>query len=183
MSLLHPARLIFLLVDVCILFQQSEGWLLTRGETLPALCLNNWSDLGSKSAQSPIDRRSCIKNAGTFCSIAVMSYVGIPPAFAVTQEDRDKANILKGYQRLSYLIENWDKETTLCNTSNDNPYLGCDRTPLKVMEYLGFKNTDDPLFKADKTMLRLQRLVPAESEEEYLEAMETWVGTFLESAF
>lgn len=34
---------------------------------------------------------------------------------------------------------------------------------------------DDPLFKADKTMLRLQALVPPEDEVDYLEAMEKWI--------
>ena len=36
----------------------------------------------------------------------------------------------------------------------------CDRSPEKVMEYLGYKSMNDPLFEADKTIKRLQRLVP-----------------------
>jgi hypothetical protein len=102
----------------------------------------------------------------------------VRPAFAVTQAEKDKANIINGYQRLNYLLDNWEKETTVCNTSNDNPYLGCDRSPLKVMAYLGYKNTEDPLFKADKAMLRLQQFVPSQFEDEYLEAMDKWVGKF-----
>jgi hypothetical protein len=111
-------------------------------------------------------------------SCATVGSAVAQPAFAISQEDRDKANILKGYQRLNYLIDNWEKETTVCNTSNDNPYLGCDRSPLKVMEYLGFKSTEDPLFKADKVLLRLQNLVPEKFEEEYQDAMDTWVGKY-----
>ena len=42
------------------------------------------------------------------------------------------------------------------------------------MEYLGYKNTKDPLFKADKTMLRLQSLVPGDRASDYIEAMEKW---------
>jgi hypothetical protein len=34
---------------------------------------------------------------------------------------------------------------------------------------------DDPLFKADKTLLRLQALVPPDDEVDYLEAMEKWI--------
>lgn len=33
---------------------------------------------------------------------------------------------------------------------------------------------DDPLFKAEKTMRRLEPLVANEDENDYLEAMETW---------
>ena len=40
------------------------------------------------------------------------------------------------------------------------------------MEYLGFKRIEDPLFRADKTMMRLQSLVPPDKENAYIEAME-----------
>lgn len=39
------------------------------------------------------------------------------------QEKQDKENIAKGYKRLSYLLDNWEKETTVCGRS-DNPYIG-----------------------------------------------------------
>jgi hypothetical protein len=101
--------------------------------------------------------------------------MGVEPALATSQEETDKTNILKGYKRLNYLLDHWEEETTVCKTGNDNPYLGCDRTPLKVMDYLGFKSTDDPLFKAEKTMRRLEALVPADLEGEYQDAVDMWV--------
>ena len=61
---------------------------------------------------------------------------GIPmPAVAASyaQETSDKEKIVKGLQRLTYLLDNWEKETTVCNRT-DNPYIGCERTPEKVME-------------------------------------------------
>lgn len=100
------------------------------------------------------------------------------PAFAaISQVDEDKAKIYNGYERLSYFLDNWVQETTICGRSGDNPYIskgGCERTPFKVMEYLGYKNVNDPLFRADKTMRRLEVLVPADREAEYLEAIEKW---------
>ena len=42
------------------------------------------------------------------------------------------------------------------------------------MDYLGYKATNDPLFKADKTMMRLYSLVPTEYEVDYIEAVETF---------
>lgn len=96
-------------------------------------------------------------------------------AAQMSQMEKDKANILKGYNRLNYLLDNWEKETTVCKTGNDNPYLGCDRTPLKVMEYLGYKSTEDPLFRADKTIQRLESLVPAEKEGKFQDALDVWV--------
>ncbi len=97
-------------------------------------------------------------------------------ADAYGNESVDKANIVKGYKRLNYLIDNWEKETTVCGRF-DNPYIGnngCERTPEKVMEYLGFKSMNDPLFRADKTMQRLQTLVSEDVEIDYMEAMETF---------
>lgn len=75
-------------------------------------------------------------------------------------ETVDKEKVVKGYKRLTYLLDNWEKETTVCKRV-DNPYIGCERTPEKVMQYLGFKSMEDPLFRADKTLIRLQDLVPA----------------------
>jgi len=68
---------------------------------------------------------------------------------------------------------------------NDNPYTGskgCERTPLKVMDYMGFKSIKDPLFKADKTMRRLEDLVPADRESEYLDAVELFAQAAAEAS-
>jgi hypothetical protein len=100
------------------------------------------------------------------------------PALAIGKSDllEDKAKLSKGLERLNYLLSNWEAETTICGRS-DNPYTGtkgCERTPLKVMDYMGYKSMDDPLFKADKTMRRLEVLVPSDRESDYLEAIEKW---------
>jgi len=70
----------------------------------------------------------------------------------------------------------------ICSTSpfrNENELLtlhlrskGCERTPLKVMEYMGYRSTTDPLFKVDKTLRRLESLVPADRTVDYLDAVE-----------
>jgi hypothetical protein len=73
---------------------------------------------------------------GTAATASVCATPFVPAALAAEspQDIADKAKIAKGLQRLNYFIDNWDKETTVCNTSNDNPYIGCERTPVKVME-------------------------------------------------
>jgi len=42
------------------------------------------------------------------------------------------------------------------------------------MDYMGYKSMEDPLFKADKTMRRLEFLVPAGREADFLDAVEKW---------
>lgn len=102
----------------------------------------------------------------------------LPPCLLVPKMPIKK-KIALGYKRLTYLIDNWEKETTVCNSGGqDNPYIGCDRKPDKVMEYLGYKNMNDPLFRADKTLIRLQNLIPSQDSEaqaEYQDALDTWV--------
>ncbi len=99
--------------------------------------------------------------------------VGAKPALAASQEEIDKANIVKGYKRLIYLLDNWEKETTVCKIGQTTTFGDlCERTPLKVMEYLGYKSTNDPLFKVEKTLKRLGSLVPSERDVDYLDAVE-----------
>lgn len=50
----------------------------------------------------------------------------------------------------------------------------CERNPTKVMEYLGFKSTSDPLFKAESTMMRLKASVPPDRESEFYDAIDAF---------
>ena len=104
----------------------------------------------------------------------------IPPVHAAStkQVEEDKSKIYQGFVQLNYLLDNWEQETTICGRSGDNPYIsknGCERTPIKVMDYLGYKDISHPLFKADKTMRRLEPFVPSDREVEFYEAIESWM--------
>ncbi len=91
--------------------------------------------------------------------------------------DDPKAKLEKGLTQLNYLLDHWEEETTICGRSGDNPYIsknGCERTPIKVMDYLGYKDIYHPLFRADKTMRRLEGVVPTDREVDFLDAMEAW---------
>lgn len=110
-----------------------------------------------------VNRRQFFVAAG---ASAVLTSSPSPSLAASSQEAADKAKIVKGYQRLTYLLDNWEKETTVCGR-DDNPYIGCERTPLKVMDYLGYRDTNDPLFRVEKTLIRLQAYVPPSLDQEY----------------
>ena len=98
---------------------------------------------------------------------------------ATTNNNNDdpKVKLEQGLSQLNYLLEHWEEETTICGRSGDNPYIsknGCERTPVRVMDYLGYKDINHPLFRADKTMRRLEGRVPADREVDFLDAMESW---------
>ena len=100
------------------------------------------------------------------------AFAASKPAASSPDVKSDKENIVKGYKRLNYLLTNWEKETTICGRT-DNPYIGCERTPEIVMDYLGFKSMNDPLFRIDKAMIRLQPLVSGTDDEiDYIEVMD-----------
>lgn len=50
----------------------------------------------------------------------------------------------------------------------------CEKTPLKVQDFLGYKSTEDPLFKVDKLMLKAAPLVDPDQFENYLGTVENY---------
>jgi hypothetical protein len=125
--------------------------------------------------QNSVSRRNWLVAASSSGLAVLCTTFTTPlPAFAVSQEETDKANIVKGYKNLQYLLDNWEKETTVCKTGGDNDGKRCERTPIKVMEYMGYKSTENPLFKADKAMKRLYPLAPADRDDEFLNAIEQY---------
>jgi hypothetical protein len=113
--------------------------------------------------------------------VATRTLAGAPTAAIANakqvtlQEKEDKEKLVAGIKRLNYLLDNWEKETTICGQS-DNPYIGlCERNPIKVMDYMGYKSTADPLFKANARLKRLATTsVADEKAPEFLDAMEKW---------
>jgi hypothetical protein len=51
---------------------------------------------------------------------------------------------------------------------------GCEKTPLRVQDFMGYKSTDDPLYRADKLMVRAASLVDPDDFENYLEVVEKY---------
>ena len=90
--------------------------------------------------------------------------------------DDELKRLVYGYERLKYLLKNWESETTVCIKGCKGPYesCGCVRDPIIVQAYMGYKSMDDPLFKAGDLMLRASTLVPDASFDKYNEAMEKW---------
>ena len=148
---------------------------------------NNRNEINEENHEKILNNLKKITNASSSivtsialaCTIATTTLLYNPPIASAASPssnnlDAEKDKIVKGYKRLDYLLTNWETLTTFCNR-NDNPYNGCERSPEAVMEYLGFKSMNDPLFRADKTLIKLQRIVPDEYEGEFQDALDTWV--------
>ena len=102
-----------------------------------------------------VQRRDFLSSLLIASSSIVLPSCRPPDANAATLTT-DEEKIIRGYNRLQYLLDNWENETTVCKTGQETTFGDkCERNPTKVMEYLGYKSTSDPLFKAESTLRRL----------------------------
>ncbi len=112
----------------------------------------------------------------------------VKPSYAAsTPSNKELERLQKGHARVTYLLDNWDAETEICGKNimsdlerkqvvrTDGGGGGiCEKTPLRVQDFLGYKSTEDPLFKADKLMVRAAPLVDPDDFEAYLDVVERY---------
>merc|ERR1711957_372595 len=111
-----------------------------------------------------------------------------PPAFAATPTATELSRISEGLARIDYLLDNWDKLTTVCKGTPDETEakqnvkivdgLGgtrCSKSPLIVQKFIGAASTLDPLFKAEKVMIRAVPLVDPDSADAYSNAVDEYI--------
>jgi hypothetical protein len=98
------------------------------------------------------------------------------------------SKLQRGHARVTYLLQNWDELTSSCGSkfyfsADESKQVvrtegggggTCDKTPLKVQEYMGYKSTEDPLYRADKLMLRAVPLVDPGKTDAFLDAVEKY---------
>ncbi|KAL1523011.1 hypothetical protein AB1Y20_017973 [Prymnesium parvum] len=123
--------------------------------------------------------------------VAALSIATCPlttfPALAATPTTDELQKLSAGLARVDYLLDNWDSLTTACTGVSAGGELEdaqvmrtqgqtrCFKTPLKVQKYIGASSTLDPLFKADKLMIRAQPLVPDDDSEAYADAVDSYI--------
>jgi hypothetical protein len=94
--------------------------------------------------------------------------------------------IRKGHARVKYLLDHWDDVTQVCGTvvrsdlekkqivrtEGGGGTEGCEKKPLEVQQYLGYKSTEDPLYRVEKLLVRAAPLV--DDQESYLGVVEAY---------
>jgi hypothetical protein len=147
---------------------------------------NNFNEHG---AYSLLSRRQIFELTSKGAASALL--IGLPSASfaAASPSPADLKRLQLGHSRVRYLLENWDKLTQSCNnkamSSTESKQIVrtegggggfCDKSPLVVQDYLGYKSTTDPLFKADSLMLRAVPLVDGSvmDEADYVDLVEQY---------
>jgi len=148
------------------------------------------SDRAQNSDTQTLASRRQILHLATQGALALSFLMGMPAASLAAAPSRaDLKRLQLGHSRVRYLLENWDKLTESCNnkamSSTESKQIVrtegggggfCDKTPLVVQEYLGYKSTTDPLFKADAFMLKAVPLVDDSvmDEADYVDLVEQY---------
>jgi hypothetical protein len=118
--------------------------------------------------------------------LLVAPFVTSSPAIATggipTRDDLRRLQV--GHARIQYLLQHWNDLTQVCGTAilsdverrqvirtegggGTGSDTGCQKTPLAVQEYMGYKSTTDPLFKADKLLVQASAWVLANNPDRY----------------
>eukprot|EP00565_Helicotheca_tamesis_P005770 CAMPEP_0185728558 /NCGR_PEP_ID=MMETSP1171-20130828/3881_1 /TAXON_ID=374046 /ORGANISM="Helicotheca tamensis, Strain CCMP826" /LENGTH=245 /DNA_ID=CAMNT_0028397279 /DNA_START=54 /DNA_END=791 /DNA_ORIENTATION=+ len=154
-----------------------------------------WSNVGSSPHHRQTtqlmasSRRDALQRFGSAIvggTAAIL--INAPPSEAAANPSPSELKKLQlGYGRVQYLLSNWDAITSTCGTkimsdaerkqvvrTEGGGGGTCDKTPLRVQEFLGYKSTEDPLYRADKLMVRAAQLVDPDSLEDYLDIVEKY---------
>jgi len=127
----------------------------------------------SSTCLSAESRRSLFQSATAFSLATIATVVspnmanaaGKPPSEAELQR------IKVGYAKLTYLLDNFDAETTICRENGGE----CKRDADPVRKYLGLRSTTDPLFQIEKVFEKVKYMdIDPDQIEIYFEAIEEW---------
>ena len=142
------------------------------------------------SSMAPLeDRRALLQKASAASAAVLVGAASFPyPAFAAsTPSPAELERLRKGHARVKYLLENWNSITQICGkiimSDTERRQVvrtegagsgGCEKTPLAVQEYMGYKSTEDPLYRVEKLMVKAAPLVDPDDFENYLEVVEKY---------
>ena len=132
-----------------------------------------------------LGRRECFGGIGA--AAAAFAFGRAAPAYAESvPTEEELMRLTRGYERLQLLLKDYYKITAgKCAgavTAKEGKQVAatnggalCDKNPLAIQDYIGYKSMNDPLFKAEKLMLRASPLVKDSNRlDEYLEAVNSW---------
>mmetsp|Transcript_9354 Transcript_9354/g.25744 ORF Transcript_9354/g.25744 Transcript_9354/m.25744 type:complete len:247 (-) Transcript_9354:884-1624(-) len=147
-----------------------------------------WSS--GRSTQTTSTRRAWFQQQAAVLAVtgSGVLFTSSQPALAAgipTPQEIEK--LRRGHARVQYLLEHWNEETQVCGKiimsdverkqvirTDGAGSGGCEKTPLNVQNFLGYKSTEDPLYRADKLMVRAAPLVNPDDFENYLDVVEKY---------
>jgi len=140
--------------------------------TIVLLCWTSSEALNtSKNTPKVVSRKSFLSTAfvGAASSLVVPSVAFAAGTAPPTKEELDRIKV--GYEQIRYLLDNFDKETTICREGGGKE---CKRDAEPVRRYLGLRSTTDPLFQIEKVFDKVKYMDQDIDLESFFEATEKW---------
>lgn len=146
-----------------------------------------WTFGSSNDSRRSFLAKTLSTSIATNGALTILSQPSNASSNIPTQTELSK--LQKGHARVQYLLKHWDDITSVCNKgvmsdlerkqvirTEGGGGTGnfCQKDPLKVQDFLGYKSTTDPLFKADKLMVNAGPLVDPNDFEDYLDLVEKY---------
>ncbi|KAL7550294.1 hypothetical protein ACHAWF_013573 [Thalassiosira exigua] len=125
-------------------------------------------------AHAPASRRDLFVRSGSAVAAALVGVTAADPALAAnappTPEELERIKV--GYENIQFLLNNWEKETTVCRENGGE----CKRDADAVRRYLGLRSTTDPLFQIEKVFAKVRFMddIDPDKLDAFFEATEDW---------
>lgn len=124
-----------------------------------------------------VSRRDAM-NAAASAAFGLTSLVAVGgspmPAFAAASAGPTKAELERikaGYKQITYLLDNFDQETTVCRENGGE----CKRNADAIRKVLGLRSTEDPLFQIEKVFDKVKGMdLDIDKLETFFDATEEW---------
>jgi hypothetical protein len=118
-----------------------------------------------------ISRRDAVATAfGVGSTVLLAPTLPVFAAGAPPSAD-DIKRLKDGYEGLTYLLDNFEAETTICRENGGE----CKRNADAVRKYLGLRSTTDPLFQVEKIFVKVKNMDLDEDKlEGFFTATEDW---------
>jgi len=111
------------------------------------------NSLSRDAGKTMFDRREAISKAAAFGTAGLLiqtqpssAAANMPP----TKEELERIRI--GYKEITYLLENFEQETTTCRENGGE----CKRNAEPIRRALGLRSTTDPLFQIEKVFNKVK---------------------------
>ena len=141
----------------------------------PAQVMSRSNLVSSSSTSIDASRRDLFIRAGSTALVTLTTSMNASQALAAgtsppTAEEIDRIKV--GYENIQYLLNNWEKETTVCRENGGE----CKRDADAVRRYLGLRSTTDPLFQIEKVFAKVKYMddIDVDNLEQFFEATEDW---------
>jgi hypothetical protein len=118
----------------------------------------------------PLSRRETL--AASFGLATLLVQTSTPAQAAsieVTKADMER--IKAGYKQITYLLDNFEQETTVCRENGGE----CKRDANAIRKVLGLRSTTDPLFQIEKVFAKVKNMdVDPDKLDALYDATEDW---------